>query len=60
MTEVIIQNEPEDYYDVFSSSLFNGKLNRKLNWLEDSRRNQTRKEQEKNLSKENQKEIPNE
>ena len=51
MTEVIIQNEPEDYYDVFSSSLFNGKLKRELNWLEKSEREQNKREREMNLSK---------
>ena len=51
MTEVIIQNEPEDYYDVFLSSLFNLKLNRKLNWLEKSEREQNKRKREMNLSK---------
>ena len=48
MTKVVIENEPDEYYDIFSSSLFNGKLKKKpLNWLEDSDRRQNKKSTEK-------------
>ena len=35
---VQIINQPEDYWDVFSSDLFNGSQRRPLNWLERSER----------------------
>ncbi len=43
---VQIINQPEDYWDVFSSDLFNGTQRRPLNWLERSerRKNQTHKD----------------
>ena len=43
---VQIINQPEDYWDVFSSDLFNGSQRRPLNWLERSerRKNQTLKD----------------
>ena len=34
MTEIIIHNEPNDYYDVFSSGSFTRPSTRPLNWLE--------------------------
>jgi len=40
MTEVVLKTEDDEYYEIFSSSLFNGKLKRPLNWLEESDRRQ--------------------
>ena len=34
MTNIIITNEPDDYWDVFSSGLFTRPNGRPLNWLE--------------------------
>ena len=34
MTEIIIHNQPNDYYDVFSSGSFTRPSTRPLNWLE--------------------------
>ena len=34
MTEIIIHNEPNDYYDVFTTGLFTRPTTRPLNWLE--------------------------
>ena len=31
MTEVVLETEDEEYYEIFSSSLFDGKLKRPLN-----------------------------
>ena len=45
MSDVILETEDEEYYDIFSSSLFNGKLKRPLNWLEENDR-QKKKESE--------------
>ena len=39
MTEVIIQNTPPDYFDVFNTNLFKRNQSRELNWLEKSDRN---------------------
>ena len=39
MTEVIIQNSPEDYFDVLNTDNFSLKGGRELNWLEISNRN---------------------
>ena len=47
MTEVVLKTEDEKYYDIFSSSLFDGKLKRRLNWLEESDRRQNKKSTEK-------------
>ena len=47
MTEVVLKTEDDEYYEIFSSNLFNGKLKRPLNWLEDSDRRQKRKSTEK-------------
>ena len=38
MTEVVLKTEDNEYYEIFSSSLFDGKLKRPLNWLEDNDR----------------------
>ena len=42
MTEIILKNIPDNYYDVFSSSYFNGNQDRSLNWLEKSDRQKKR------------------
>ena len=47
MTEVVLKTEDEEYYEIFSSSLFNGKLKRPLNWLEESDRRQKKESTEK-------------
>ena len=47
MTEVVIENEDEEYYEIFSSSLFDGKLRRPLNWLESNDRQKRNKPTEK-------------
>ena len=44
MSEVILETEDEEYYEIFSSSLFDGKLKRPLNWLEDNDRQGKKKE----------------
>ena len=38
MTEIIIHNQPNDYYDVFSSGSFTRPSTRPLNWLENGDR----------------------
>ena len=43
MTEVVLETEDDEYYEIFSSSLFDGKLKRPLNWLEESERRQNKK-----------------
>lgn len=48
MTEVVIDTDDDEYYEIFSSSLFDGKLRKKpLNWLESSERRQKNKPTEK-------------
>ena len=47
MTEVVLKTDDDEYYEIFSSSLFNGKLKRPLNWLEESDRRQNKKSTEK-------------
>ena len=47
MTEVVLETEDEEYYEIFSSSLFDGKLKRPLNWLEENDRRQNKKSTEK-------------
>ena len=47
MTEVVLKTDDEEYYEIFSSSLFDGKLKRPLNWLEESDRRQNKKSTEK-------------
>ena len=47
MTEVVQKTEDDEYYEIFSSSLFDGKLKRPLNWLEQSDRRQNKKSTEK-------------
>ena len=49
MTEVVLETDDDEYYEIFSSSLFNGKLKRPLNWLEESDRRQKKKESEDEL-----------
>ena len=46
MTEVVLKTEDDEYYDIFSSSLFDGKLKRPLNWLEENDRRQNKEESE--------------
>ena len=47
MTEVALKTDDDEYYEIFSSSLFDGKLKRPLNWLEESDRRQNKKSTEK-------------
>ena len=54
---VQIINQPEDYYDVFSSDLFNGTSRRPLNWLEKHNQELSKRDKEKNQSTQNTKEI---
>ena len=42
MTEIILKDIPDNYFDVFSSHLFIGNPERKLNWLEKSDRQKKR------------------
>ena len=47
MTEVVLKTEDDEYYEIFSSSLFEGKLKRPLNWLESNdRQKKIKKESE--------------
>ena len=46
MTEVVLETEDDEYYEIFSSSLFEGKLKRPLNWLEENDRRQNKEESE--------------
>ena len=46
MTEVVLKTDDDEYYEIFSSSLFDGKMKRPLNWLEQSDRKQKKKESE--------------
>ena len=43
MTEVVIETDDDEYYEIFSSSLFDGKLRRPLNWLESNDRQKNKK-----------------
>ena len=46
--EVVLKTDDDEYYEIFSSNLFNGKLKKKpLNWLEESERRQKKKSTEK-------------
>ena len=47
MTEVVLKTEDDEYYEIFSSSLFDGKLKRPLNWLQENDRRQNKKSTEK-------------
>ena len=47
MTEVVIDTDDDEYYEIFSSSLFDGKLRRPLNWLESNDRQKRNKPTEK-------------
>ena len=42
-----LETEDDEYYEIFSSSLFDGKLKRPLNWLEESDRRQNKESTEK-------------
>ena len=57
---VQIINQDEDYWDVFSSDLFNGTSRRPLNWLEKHEREISSRDKEKNQSIQNPKETLNE
>jgi hypothetical protein len=46
MTEVVLETDDNEYYEIFSSRLFNGKLKRPLNWLEESDRRQKKVKEE--------------
>ena len=45
MSEVIVDTDDDEYYEIFSSSLFDGKMKRPLNWLESNDR-QEKKQKE--------------
>ena len=47
MTEVVLKTDDDEYYEIFSSSLFDGKMKRPLNWLEESDRRQKKESTEK-------------
>ena len=34
MTEIILKNIPDDYFDIFTSDLYNNSQERELNWIE--------------------------
>jgi len=36
MTEIILKDIPDNYFDVFTSDYFKGNQERELNWLEKS------------------------
>ena len=55
-----IINQDEDYWDVFSSDLFNGTSRKPLNWLEKHEREISKRDSEKNQSTQNTKETLNE
>ena len=57
---VQIINQDEDYWDVFSSDLFNGTSRRPLNWLEKHEREISKRDKEKSQSTQNPKETLNE
>ena len=42
MTEIILKDIPDNYFDVFSSDFFIGNQERELNWLEKSDRQKER------------------
>ena len=46
MTEIIIHNQPNDYYDVFTTGLFTRPNVRPLNFLEKMDRSKTKQEDE--------------
>ena len=46
MSEVVLKTDDDEYYEIFSSSLFDGKLKRHLNWLEQSERRQKKVKEE--------------
>ncbi len=54
---VHIINQPVDYWDVFSSDLFNGTSKRPMNWLEKQEREISKRDREKNQSTQNTKDI---
>ena len=56
--QIIYQDE--DYWDVFSSDLFNGTSRRPLNWLEKHKQELSKRDREKNQSTQNTKETLNE
>ena len=47
MRKTVLDLGSTSYYEIFSSSLFDGKLKRPLNWLEESDRRQNKKSTEK-------------
>ena len=46
MTKVVLKTDDDEYYEIFSSSLFDGKLKRPLNWLEENDRRNKKEESE--------------
>ena len=48
-----IINQPEDYWDVFSSDLFNGTSRRPLNWLEKHEKEISKRDRERNTTNQN-------
>ena len=47
MTQIILKDIPDNYYQVFSSDYFNGSQERELNWLEKSDRQKERDSDQK-------------
>ena len=52
MSEVVLKTDDDEYYEIFSSSLFDGKLKRPLNWLEENDRRQNKKSTDREESDE--------
>ena len=46
MTQIIINNTSNDYFDVFQTDLFTGSTGRKMNWLELDDRSKIKEEEE--------------
>ena len=46
MTDIIINNTSNDYFDVFQTDLFTGSTGRKMNWLELDDRSKIKQEDE--------------
>ena len=34
MTEIILKNIPDNYFDIFTTDLYNNSQEKKLNWIE--------------------------
>ena len=46
MTQIILKDIPDNYFDVFSSDYFNGSQERELNWLEKNDKQRNKKERD--------------